>query len=437
MSFGDFVRRQSAAGRLVVQPRMGFGDVAQMRAGLSAVREASATTIGTITLDSYTRLGDLESAGRALRDGNPLNGYPLLNHGTTTNRALVEGLAGEDFPIQVRHGSARPLEIFRGMVRAGLHATEGGPVSYCLPYGRTPLDESVRQWTASCEEFAALREQGEEPHLETFGGCLMGQLCPPSLLVAISVLEAMFFRAHGLGSVSVSYAQQTSPAQDEEAVFALRRLCAELLPDVDWHVVVYTYMGVYPSSAGGALALLAEAVRLAVVTGSERLIVKTTAESQRIPTIAENVEALEFAAAEAAAVTPSTVSPTLIDGGSTYDEALSLIDAVLNCAADVGAALIAAFRRGLLDVPFCLHPDNARRSRSYLDAEGRLGWSDVGSLPLARRIERPRSANAMTASGLLDALSYVQRTFDGHALANPRPTLTPVRRTKDERQRLH
>jgi methylaspartate mutase epsilon subunit len=437
VSFGDFVKRQRAAGRLVVQPRMGFGDPARMRTGLTAVRQAAATTVGTITLDSYTRLGDLESAGRALREGFALNGYPLLNHGAATTRAVIDGIVGEHFPIQVRHGSARPLEIFHGMIRAGLHATEGGPVSYCLPYGRTPLDESVRQWTASCEAFAALREQGEEPHLETFGGCLMGQLCPPSLLVAVSVLEAMFFRAHGLRSISVSYAQQTSATQDEEAVLALRRLCAELLPEVDWHVVVYTYMGAYPSSRAGALALLADAARLAVVTGSERLIVKTTAESHRIPTIAENVEALEFAAAQAAEVAEAAGAPLASDdvdgGGGTYEEAFALIDAVLNCAADVGAALLGAFRRGLLDVPFCLHPDNAGHSRSYLDAEGRLGWSALGSLPLARVVERPRRATALTASGLMDALTYVQRTFDGRALAHSRHALTPVRRTKDDR----
>ena len=75
---------------------------------------------------------------------------------------------------------------------------------------------------------------------------MLGQLCPPGLLVAISVLEGLFFRQHGMRSVSLSYAQQTNPDQDEEAVAALRRLAAECCRDVDWHVVLYTYMGVFP-----------------------------------------------------------------------------------------------------------------------------------------------------------------------------------------------
>lgn len=75
---------------------------------------------------------------------------------------------------------------------------------------------------------------------------MLGQLCPPSLLVALSVLEGVFFRQHGLRSVSLSYAQQTHHDQDVEALLALRTLAGEHLAGMDWHVVLYTYMGVFP-----------------------------------------------------------------------------------------------------------------------------------------------------------------------------------------------
>ena len=39
---------------------------------------------------------------------------------------------------------------------------------------------------------------------------MLGQLCPPSQLVAISVLEALFFHRHGIRSVSVSAFQLRS-----------------------------------------------------------------------------------------------------------------------------------------------------------------------------------------------------------------------------------
>jgi methylaspartate mutase epsilon subunit len=404
--FGSFVRGHGGAGRLVVQPRTGFDDPAAMRAALLATKHADATTVGTITLDSYTRVGDLDSVRTALRAGTRLNGYPIVSHAQEITAAVLDGVRDETFPVQVRHGSAAPRDIFGALAATGVTATEGGPVSYCLPYGRTPLAASVRDWTECARAFAALGEPGVRPHVETFGGCLLGQLCPPSQLVAVSVLEAMFFRSHGVASVSASYAQQTSADQDVEAVFALRRLCAELLSDTDWHVVVYAYMGLYPATGAGSRLLLDEAARLALRTGSERLIVKTVAESRRIPTIAENVAALE----RAGAVRADPLSPGPADT-QTYAEARALVDTVLDLDDDLGRALLTAFRGGLLDIPYCLHPDNAGRARGYVDGDGRLRWAELGSLPLRRLVSTART-RPIAAAGLLADLSYVRRTYD-------------------------
>src|SRR5262249_20944100 len=157
------------------------------------------------------------------------------------------------------------------------------------------------------------------------------QLCPPSLLIAITVLECIFFRAHGLRSVSLSYAQQTSQSQDIEALSALRILAAEYLSDMDWHVVLYTYMGVYPASRDGALRLLCDSAELAVRGDAARLIVKTSAEATRVPTVAENIEALELAGAVAAASQRLLLGPAdpPTDSG-VLDQARALIEAVLN-----------------------------------------------------------------------------------------------------------
>ncbi|AGJ58291.1 methylaspartate mutase [[Kitasatospora] papulosa] len=408
--FGAFVRRAHHAGRLVVQPRMGMSSPQRMRAGLLATRDADATTVGTLTLDSYTRVGDLESAQLAVLEGVDLNGYPLVSHETATTRRVLDGIHGPQFPVQVRHGSAAPQHIFRALTAVGLDASEGGPVSYCLPYGRVPLRDSVAHWTESCEHFATLRRTGAEPHLETFGGCVLGQLCPPGLLVAVSVLEALFFRRHGIRSISVSYAQQTNRRQDSEAVAALRSLCTRFLSDTEWHVVVYAYMGLFPETEHGARRLLAQAAELAVQSGSERLIVKTVAESRRIPSVAENVSALEHAAAVAARTVRDPLEGT---GTETYAEAYALVDAVLNLDDDLGTALLRAFSEGRLDVPYCLHPDNAGLSRSYIAEDGRLCWSDVGKMPLSGVVDA-RPAHTVTSSELLASLSYVRRSFDDH-----------------------
>ncbi|MER7185407.1 methylaspartate mutase [Streptomyces hyaluromycini] len=410
-SFGAVVARHQAEGRTVVQPRMGFADPARMRAGLLATKRARARTVGTITLDSYTRVGDHAAVAEALARGHELNGYPIVGHTPDTTRRVLSGIAGPDFPVQVRHGSADPRTVLRALLRVGLEATEGGPVSYCLPYSRTPLARAVDHWREACEQLAAARTPDREPHLETFGGCMMGQLCPPALLVALSVLEGTFFVQCGLGDLSLSYAQQTNAEQDREAVVALRRLAAEFLPRATWHIVVYGYMGLYPRTPEGARRLLAEAARLAVATGAGRLVVKTAAEASRIPTIEENVLALEEAdrAGGLCRAEPAGIADTGI-----HAQARALVQAVLELSDDVGRALRTAFARGYLDVPHCLHPDNAGRTRSRLDAAGRLHWSDIGALPIRGAVDVP-GPRPMTSAELLDALSYVRRTYDAHA----------------------
>ncbi len=408
---GAFVERAQRQGRLVVQPRMGFGRLDQMRAGLRAVRDCRARAVGTITLDSYTRVNDHDSARRALAGGADLNGFPLVVHGTRATRRMLEGLQSDDFPIQVRHGSALPYEIFRHVVEAGVDATEGGPVSYCLPYSRVRLKEAVAEWARCCTLLAEAADAGHVVHLETFGGCMLGQLCPPGLLVALSVLEGMFFRQYGVRSISLSYAQQTNTEQDVSAIAALRRLADEWLPDVDRHIVVYTYMGVYPRTPVGAFRLLEQSVYLAQAGGAQRLIVKTAAEAHRIPTIGENVEALEFADAVAAYGDAADHGRVEQETELIYAEARRLIEATLALSDDVGSALVRAFERGLLDVPYCLHADNANRSRAAIDHLGRLRWAAAGSMPV--EVSAPRDGAAPVTSGrLLEWLSFNERRFD-------------------------
>ena len=409
-----FVRRSRDEDRLVVQPRMGFGSFEQMRAGLEAVRNSSARAIGTITLDSYTRVNDHESARQALASGADLNGFPLVAHGVQVTRRMLDGLQGDDFPVQVRHGSALPFEIFRTIVDAGIDATEGGPISYCLPYSRVPLEKAVREWARCCALLGEAAEAGHIVHLESFGGCMLGQLCPPGLLVALSVLEGLFFRQYGVRSISLSYAQQTSVAQDVLAVAALRRLADEFLPDVDRHIVVYTYMGVFPRTQIGAFRMLEESVRLARLAGAERLIVKTPAEAHRIPTIAENVEALEFADAVAPLYNPDE-SPTESDN-QVHAEARRLIEATLTLSDDVGLALLRAFRNGLLDVPYCLHADNANRSRAYIDHQGWLRWAVAGRMPVEVSTDSLHEA-PVSATRLLEMLGFNERRFDREMVA--------------------
>ncbi|MFD3612168.1 hypothetical protein ACFWXA_29685 [Streptomyces atroolivaceus] len=81
----------------------------------------------------------------------------------------------------------------------------------------------------------------------------------------------------------------------------------------------------------------------------------------------------------------------------------------------MGRALREAFRTGLLDVPHCLHPNNAGLSRSGLDSHGRLRWTGVGNMPVPAP---PGDAPPLTAAGLTAALHYVADRYDAAATAH-------------------
>ena len=405
------LRDARAEGRLVVQPRMGFPSPITMRRGLAAVASTVPHSVGTITVDAYTRVGREECARRALAAGDVLNGYPITVHSHDTSANVLDGILTPDFPVQVRHGSPDPRRIFGAAAALGLLAIEGGPVSYNLPYSRARLADTVAFWREALRFWAGIAEKSGSPtHVETFGGCMLGQMCPPSLLVAISVLEAKFTADLGIPSVSLSLAQGTSSAQDIGSLLALEALSGHYVPNAARHTVFYTHMGLFPETEGGARALIEDSARIARIGGAARLVAKTAAEARAIPTIEENVTALLWAREAADAVSGGPHGEALAWANRIAMEAQALIDTTIGLDADLGCALIAAFDKGVLDVPYCIHPENRGRSRATVDPEtGALAWTDVGDMPLPTY---PHHSHASDADDLEAALSWVRCTYD-------------------------
>jgi methylaspartate mutase epsilon subunit len=215
--------------------------------------------------------------------------------------------------------------------------------------------------------------------------------------------------------MSFSYAQGTLAEQDRGALRALRTLAAAYLGDVTWHVVFYTYMGLFPRTPDGATRLIRDSARLAMATGCERMIVKTVSEAWQIPSVAENIAALRIAAEEADGPLDPGSPAEAQYFTEVLDEARILIDTVLNLDSDVGTALLEAFAAGLLDVPFCLHADNLGATTCVIDEQGALRWGSLGRLPLPANGGREDLAR-LGSDALYGMLDHVANSYDSRLI---------------------
>jgi methylaspartate mutase epsilon subunit len=94
-------------------------------------------------------------------------------------------------------------------------------------------------------------------------------------------------------------------------------------------------------------------------------------------------------------------------------EARALIWSTLRLAEVIGEALREAFLRALLDVPFCLHPDNRNKSRPYLAGRGRLPWANAGSVPVRTR---QNVIMLFPSFDLITMLSHNAKKYDAEAV---------------------
>jgi methylaspartate mutase epsilon subunit len=210
--------------------------------------------------------------------------------------------------------------------------------------------------------------------------------------------------------MSFSYAQGTSLAQDVAALRALDSLVATYLPDVRSHKVIYMYMGIFPSTLRGSTGLINDCIQLAKIARAERIIVKTPVESERIPSMEENLASLEFS--HYCTTSPDGVAHLLdeYEMQRIVKEATSIIESTLQAGPDIYQAIPAAFEAGILDVPYCIHPNNAGKTKVGIDERGYLCWLQTGNLPVRSTLQMKSSRSGSRA--LLHSLFYIRDKYD-------------------------
>ncbi|MFF8925502.1 methylaspartate mutase [Streptomyces koyangensis] len=385
----EVLRSARSAGRVALQPRCGVGSHAQMVTLLRDLERHAKPDILTLTIDSHTRLQRFDKAGAVLlRNPAELNGYPLVTHGWIKGRELNESVSA---PLEVRHGSPDARRLFETSLASGITSFEGGGISYNLPYSKAvPLGESLAAWRDVDALCGDLARRGLVIDRELFG-TLTAVLVPPSISLAISVLEAVAATREGVRCVSVAYPQSGHFEQDVAALRAIPLLAARYLPEgVEIYSVLHEFMGVFPKERSHAEDVILYGALVARLGGATKLITKTYLEAHGIPDTRANIDGLLLA---------SRANSPLLDFIRLDEDRVSrelewimqevveLVEPVLESSC-IYEGITAAFAAGRLDIPFSA----SRYARSEViprrAPDGAIRYLNPGSLPFSDRTRR-------------------------------------------------
>jgi methylaspartate mutase epsilon subunit len=340
---------------LKIQPRCGVSDYVAMRDLLLYLEEHGQPDILTLTIDSYTRLNNYEKAATA----SNLNGYPLIHHGHEKAADLENAVIA---PLQVRHGSPDGRLLAETTLRAGITSFEGGGISYNLPYAKAvPIEKSLRCWQY-IDRLTGILSQEVDIDRETFGP-LTAVLTPPSISIAISILEMLLAVEQDVRCITIGFPETGCLLQDVAALKTIIPLCKRHLERRDLtcpslFISFHQWMGIFPSQPAQAVALMGSGVVAAILGGATKLINKTYEEALGVPSGEANAFSIGFCRAfsrYAEQWAALNLPPDKLEEEQVYleREVDQILQSVYDLSvADLVQAITQAFQCGLLDVPF-------------------------------------------------------------------------------------
>ncbi len=393
-----FVPVLEDADRVLVQPRGGVPLLEDQKALLRHLEDAGEADLLPTTIDSYTRDNAYEEAAEGLaasREGeeDALNGFPAVNHGVEACRDLVTAV---DTPVEVRHGTPDPRLLAAVTLAGGFQSFEGGPITYNLPYtSKYDLEQTIAYWQYVDRLCAAYTERGVPINREPFGP-LTGTLVPPSIAIAVCILEGLLAATQGVRSVTLGYGQVGNLVQDVAALRAMRSLGEEYLPDsVTVTTVFHQWMGGFPRDEARAYGVISLGSTTAAVAEPDKVITKSPQEARGVPTPEANAAGLRATRQSIEMLRDQDVEL----GGVERERDLiarsvrALLDHVEEVGdGDVARGTVRAFESGALDVPFPPSDAAAGDVLPARDDDGRVRLLKFGNLALPDDVQRTHRA---------------------------------------------
>ena len=384
-------RRQ---GRMAIALRCGKPTVEQQIEDLLYVEKAGADLL-PVTLDSYTRNLRFADIDAALGKGQKLNGYPIVNHGVSGGRRIMEAVHS---PVTIKHGSIDARLAAEIGFASGMSDINGNVYSWGLTYNKNVSIASiirVQQYIARLMGYYA--EHGVILANEQGGGQGPGCFRVPCISLSNTILGALISAGQGAKCVQSATGQGTNMVQDIASIHVLKKLSREYLDrlghsDVASYAIYHQWQGAFPEDPDEAMGVICTGAVTAVLGGAEQTVVKSPQEGVGVPTKESNGAGIR-AVREVRNIFGGQRMPMsdalLEEMDILEEETRSIIDAVLSLGGgDPALGTLRGIESGVVEVPFTPSIYNYGKAIPVRDAEYAYRFLDCGNLPFSERVKR-------------------------------------------------
>lgn len=351
------------------------------------------------TCDSYTRnlrFADVQHGiEESYRQGRSmLNGYPGVNIGVAGNRRVVEAVG---LPITCKHGSADGRILAEVCFAGGFKDINGGSICHNVVYSKNvPLSVSIKNWQYIDRLIGYYADRGVILHREN-SSALTGTLVPPSISIAVGIIEALLAAEQGVRGMVISIAQSGNIVQDIAALRTELSLGEEWLKKFGYNDMCLTtkldqWMGAFPYDEASAYGVIVQGAITAALAGTQQIIVKSPQEAMGVPTKEANAGAIRATHQSIEMVRcqkfPEEFPGLAEEKYMIRKEANAILNKVMELGeGDLAAGVVAGFESGVLDVPFAPSLMNKGLVMPMRDAQGALRYFDFGNMPFDEEIK--------------------------------------------------
>ena len=394
---GWVMRQAASEGRCLTQPRGGFGTLELQMELMRALDKDGMADIVPTTTDSYTRNEQWTQAETGIEESKKqgrsmLNGFPMVTYGPKETRKLIEAI---DKPAIVLSGTAMPRLTSEVGFAAGYSGYQGSGIAYTTSYTKnTSIAEGIRNYQYLDRLAALYLEHGVELHRRQ-PGFLTGTNVPPSIAIAVGVLDALLAAGQGVRNYGLELGQTLHLIQDSAAIQVCGELAQEYLKaqgfkDMFTPVTSLHWMGAWPQDDAQATALVSYGGTLAAVGGAVSVTTKSTHEAYGIPTPDVNAEGLRttrMAIYLARHIRLDDLPEFKAEVDLIRREAKPVIDKVLEMGdGDAAQGTVKALEAGVLDIPWSPNRFVKSRVMPARDADGYLRIYDPADMPIPKDV---------------------------------------------------